>query len=135
MNIGITIAILLVAVAIVGVGFYLAQTLNATRKTLDSVTSTLEGLQEQIEGITTETTLLLQKTNDLAEDVNHKVAKLNSVFDGVEEVGDTFNSLTRSMKRLSSSIAITSDEDLEKATEAVKWSSTLLNIWKNRKNK
>ncbi len=134
MNIAITIAVILVAVAIVGVGFYLAQTLNATKNTLDSVTSTLEGLQEQIEGITTETTLLLQKTNDLAEDVNHKVAKLNSVFDGVEEVGDTFHSLTRSMKRLSTSISVSADEDVEKATEAVKWSTALLNIWKNRKN-
>jgi uncharacterized protein YoxC len=135
MNAAIAIAVIIVAVAFAVLVLYIAQTLKSTQRTLNNVADTLEGFQHQIDGITTETTLLLQKTNDLAEDVNHKVAKLNSVFDGVEEVGNTFHSLTKSMKKLSTSISVSADQDVEKATEAVKWSTALLNIWKSRKNK
>lgn len=89
---------------------------------------------KQVEGITTETTLLLQKTNDLAEDVNYKVDRLNSVFDGVHEVGETFHNLTLSMKKLSNTVNKAADVDSEKAEEAVKWTSAIVNVFKNRKN-
>ena len=134
MNAAIASGVIIVAVAFAVLVLYLAQTLKSTQRTLNNVADTLEGVERQVEGITTETTLLLQKTNDLAEDVNHKVARLNSVFEGVEEVGDTFNNLTRSMKKLSNSISVSSEEDVEKATEAVKWSTAIMNIWRNRKS-
>ncbi|HLR22377.1 MAG TPA: DUF948 domain-containing protein, partial [Pseudogracilibacillus sp.] len=98
MNAAITIGIIVFVVVLVAIAVYVVQTLKAAQRALNNVADTLEGVERQVEGITTETTLLLQKTNDLAEDVNHKVARLNSVFEGVEEVGDTFNNLTRSMK-------------------------------------
>jgi len=134
MNAAIAIGIIAFVVILGVLAVYIAQTLKATQRTLNNVADTLEGVERQVEGITTETTLLLQKTNDLAEDVNHKVARLNSVFEGVEEVGDTFNNLTRSMKKLSNSISVSSEEDVEKATEAVKWSTAIMNIWRNRKS-
>lgn len=134
MNAAITIGIIVFVVVLVAIAVYVVQTLKAAQRALNNVADTLEGVERQVEGITTETTLLLQKTNDLAEDVNHKVARLNSVFEGVEEVGDTFNNLTRSMKKLSNSISVSSEEDVEKATEAVKWSTAIMNIWRNRKS-
>src|SRR5699024_9164986 len=134
MNAAIAIGVIIVAVAFAVLELYLAQTLKSTQRTLNNDTDTLAEEESRVEGINTETTLLLQTTNDLAEDVNHKVVRLNSVFEGVEEVGDTFNNLTRSMKKLSNSISVSSEEDVEKATEAVKWSTAIMNIWRNRKS-
>jgi len=131
----IAIAVIIVALAFAVLVGYLAGMIKATQRTLNNVADTLEGMEKQLEGITTETTLLLQKTNDLAEDINDKIAKLNSVFDGVEEIGDTFNNLTHSVKKMSAKISTSADDDVEKATEAVKWGTAVLNVWKNRKNK
>src|SRR5699024_10975519 len=134
MNAAIAIGVIIVAVAFAVVVLYLAQTLKSTQRTLNDVADTLEGVERQVEGITTATTLVLQKTNDVAEDVNHKVARSKSITEGVEEVCDTFNNLTRPMKKLSKSISVSSEEDVEKATEAVKWSTAIRNIWRNRKS-
>lgn len=127
----IAIAVIIVAFAFAVLVGYLAMTLKATQRTMNNVADTLEGLEKQLDGITTETTLLLQKTNDLAEDVNFKVAKLNSVFEGIEDIGDSFSNLTRSVKKLSDNLS--DEEEVDKAKEAVKWGSAILNIWKNRK--
>jgi len=135
MSAALSIAAIIVAIAFAVLVGYLAQTLKATQRTLNNVADTLEGVEKQLEGITTETTLLLQKTNDLAEDVNHKVTRLNSLFDGIKEIGDTFNNLTHSVKKLSLNISSSADDDVDKATEAVKWSTAIMNVWRNRKNR
>lgn len=133
MNAAIAIAVIIVAVAFAVLVLYLAQTLKATQRTMNNVADTLEGLEKQIEGITTETTLLLQKTNDLVEDVNQKTAKLNSTFEGVEVIGDSFNGLTKTVTRLTASLRNKSDEDIEKAAEAIKWSTAIFSFFKKRK--
>ena len=42
-----------------------------------------------MEGVTKETTELLHKTNRLAEDIEHKAEKLNTVVDAVKGVGES----------------------------------------------
>src|SRR5699024_10443956 len=132
MNAAITIGIIVFVVVLVAIAVYVVQTLKAAQRALNNVADTLEGVERQVEGITTETTLLLQKTNDLAEDDNNKVVRLNSVFEGIDEVGDTFNNLTSSMKKLSKSISVSTEDDVEKSTDSVKWNIVIMNIWSNR---
>lgn len=128
-----SIAAIIFALAFAVLVAYIAQTLIAAQRTLNNVADTLEGLEHQLEGITTETTLLLKKTNDLASDVNGKSAKLDNVFDGVEEIGGTFHTLTKSLSKLSTNVNKASSEDVEKATQAVKWGTALLNLVKRNK--
>lgn len=129
----IAIAVIIVAVAFAVLVLYLAQTLKATQRTMNNVADTLEGLEKQIEGITTETTLLLQKTNDLAEDVNQKTAKLDSMFEGVEVIGDSFHGITKTISRLTATLTNRPDEDYQKASEAVKWGTAIFSILKKKK--
>lgn len=133
MTAALSIAAIIVAVAFAVLVLYLAQTLKATQRTLDNVANTLEGVEKQMEGITTETTLLLQKTNDLAEDVNQKTARLDSLFEGVEVIGDSFHGLTKTVSRLTTSLTNKSNDDIEKATEAIKWGSALFSFFKRNK--
>ena len=53
----------------------------------------MDGLSVQLEGVTTETTELLKKTNRLAEDIQKKSEKLNSVVDAVKDVGNSVSGL------------------------------------------
>ena len=85
------IIILYLSVALIAIAFlilviYLSKTLKSLQLTLKNVASTLEGLEGQMQGITTETAQLLHKTNQLAEDIQDKSAKLNTVVDAVQEL-------------------------------------------------
>ncbi len=133
MEAALAIAAIIVAVAFAVLVGYIAQTLVAAKRTLNNVADTLEGLEKQVEGITTETTLLLAKTNDLAGDITNKSTKLDNIFFGVDELGGTFFKLTQSLNRLSSNITKTSTEDVEKASQAVKWGTAILNLVNKRK--
>ena len=86
------IIILYLSVALIAVAFlilviYLSKTLKSVQMTLTNVASTLDGLEGQMKGITAETTELLHKTNRLAEDIQEKSEKLNTVVHAVQEVG------------------------------------------------
>src|SRR5699024_11600761 len=93
----------------------------------------LKSLKKQVESNTTETTHLLEKTNYLAVYITNKSSKLDNVFYGVDELGGTFFKLTQSLSRLSSNITKTSTEDVEKATQAVKWGTAVLNLVNKKK--
>jgi len=128
------IAALITAIAFAVLVGYLAITLKSIKKTLDQTTHTIESLEKQIEGITTESTSLLHKTNQLAEDMHHKSTKLNSVFDGIKEIGETVSDFNNSLQKISTHISNIATEDKEKVAQAVKWGSALINFWKRKRN-
>lgn len=126
-------AAIITALSLAALVVFLAMTLTSLSRTLNNIAELLDGVEKQLEGITTETTLLLDKTNDLTADVNNKVAKLDNVFYGVDELGGVFYKLTLALNRFSSNLSKTTTEDVEKATQAVKWGSALLNLVKKDK--
>lgn len=98
------IIILYLSVALIAIAFlilviYLSKTLKSLQLTLKNVASTLEGLEGQMQGITTETAQLLHKTNQLAEDIQDKSAKLNTVVDAVQGIGGSINQFNTSIKQ------------------------------------
>lgn len=133
MEIALSIAALIVAVAVAVLVFYLARTLKSTERTLDNVADTLESFEKQLEGITTETTTLLNKTNRLAEDIEQKSAKLNTVFDGINEIGVTIQGFNQSVKDLSSNISKAASVEDDRASQAVKWGAALIDLWKRKR--
>lgn len=75
------ISALIAAIAFAVLVIYLVKVLKETQRTMANVANTLEGLEKQMEGITVETTALLHKTNKLADDINQKSTRLNTVVD------------------------------------------------------
>src|SRR5690625_5633170 len=71
-------------------------------------------------GITDETTELLEKTNRLASDIEHKTKKLDPLFDGVKGIGETVQDFNASMQDLSANLS-KGAKSQEAAGKAVKW--------------
>ncbi|MGK9488382.1 DUF948 domain-containing protein [Bacillus pumilus] len=136
------IIILYLSVALIAIAFlilviHLSKTLKSLQLTLKNVASTLEGLEGQMQGITTETTQLLHKTNQLAEDIQDKSAKLNTVVDAVQGIGGSINQFNTSIKQAAGAVSSSVERNQEKVTDVVSWSNAALEIykkWKQRKH-
>lgn len=125
----IAFLILCVAIAIV---------LFSVKKNLDHVAKTLDGVEGQIQGITRESTDLLHKTNRLAEDVQGKSAKLNSVVDAVQGIGHSMNNLNSSVDRVTNSITHNISQNEEKISQVVQWSNVAMEVadkWQMRQKR
>lgn len=110
--------------------------MKSLQLTLKNVASTLEGLEGQMQGITTETAQLLHKTNQLAEDIQDKSAKLNTVVDAVQGIGGSINQFNTSIKQAAGAVTSSVERNQEKVTDVVSWSNAALEIykkWKQRK--
>lgn len=127
------VAALIVALAFALIAIYLVKTLKSVSRTLDSVADTLDGFEVQMQGITRETTDLLHKTNELAEDVQGKTAKLDVVFDGVKGIGETVKDFNESLQTLSSEITRTAEQQDDNVAKTVKWGAAIVDIFQRRK--
>ncbi|WP_251549637.1 DUF948 domain-containing protein [Neobacillus muris] len=125
--------ILYLSAAIAAIAFfvlviYLASTLKSLRGTLDSVSDTLKGLETQLEGVTSETTLLLQKTNALAEDLQQKSERLNTVVEAVKDVGTTVSKFNGSLQNITHTVDRQIEENKDKISQIVQWSNVFLEL-------
>ncbi|MEQ6378431.1 DUF948 domain-containing protein [Bacillaceae bacterium S4-13-58] len=127
------IAALIVAIAFAILVFFIGRTLKSAQKTLSQVANTLDGLEKQLEGISIETTSLLNKTNLLAEDIQEKSQKLNSVVDGVQGVGTTIQQFNQSLRSISGDIHDAANQNKENVVQAMQWGNVALDLWKKFK--
>ncbi|WP_042459767.1 DUF948 domain-containing protein [Neobacillus dielmonensis] len=126
----------LAAIAFLILVIYLASTLKALRATLDSVSDTLKGLENQLEGVTSETALLLQKTNALADDLQQKSERLNTVVDAVKDVGTTVTRFNGTLQNITQTIDKQVEANKEKVSQIVQWSNVFLELkdkWQERR--
>lgn len=125
------LALLILAVA-------LAVVLFSVKKNLDHVAKTLDGVEGQIQGITRESTDLLHKSNRLAEDVQGKSAKLNSVVDAIQGIGNSVSTLNESVDRVTNSITYNISQNEEKISQVVQWSNVAMEVadkWQMRQKR
>src|SRR5699024_11941459 len=99
----------------------------------NQVDHTLASQEKQMEGTTTETTSLLGKKNRLADDVNQKAMKMDVLFDGMKEIGETTKEFNQSLRQLSAKISQASSQNQEKVSQAVKWGTAIMDLWKKNK--
>ncbi|CEG23292.1 hypothetical protein BN1080_02243 [Planococcus massiliensis] len=133
--------LLYIAAIVAAIGFLilcvaLAMTLNSLKNTLKEVTGTVAGLENQLQGVTLETTNLLHKTNELAEDIQVKSEKLNTVVDAVKGVGNSVTDLNSSIRRVTSEVSTQVELNQDKIAQVVQWSNVVMGIrdkWKERK--
>src|SRR5690625_1961243 len=134
MEIMLYIAAIIAAAAFVVLVVYAIVTRKEAKKTMSNVHETLNSLDKQMQGVTTEATQLLNKTKRLAEDLNQKSEKVDGLFDGAKNIGKSVKGFNQSLKQLSNSISKTASEDPEKVSQAVKWGSAIIDLWKKKKN-
>lgn len=134
MEVVLYIAIIIAVIALVVLAVYIFNAVKVTKEVLNDVSTTLEGLETQMKGVTDETTQLLTKTNRLADDVELKSMKLDSVLDGAKGIGETMNTFNQSLKQLTNSISRASEEEQEKASQTVKWGASILEYVFKKKN-
>lgn len=133
--------LLYIAAIVAAVGFLvlcvaLAMTLNSLKNTLKEVSGTVSGLENQLQGVTLETTNLLHKTNELAEDIQVKSEKLNTVVDAVRGVGNSVTDLNSSVRRITSTVSTHVEQNEDKIAQVVQWGNVAMGIrdkWKERK--
>lgn len=133
--------LLYIAAIVAAVGFLilcvaLAMTLNSLKNTLQEVTGIVSGMENQLQGVTLETTNLLHKTNALAEDIQVKSEKLNTVVDAVRGVGSAVTDLNASVRRITTTVSSQVENNEEKIAQVVQWGNVALGIrdkWKERK--
>ncbi|GAA3723899.1 DUF948 domain-containing protein [Salinicoccus jeotgali] len=135
--------VLYIAAGIAAIAFLilciaLAVVLFSVKKNLDHVAKTLDGVEGQIQGITRESTDLLHKTNRLAEDVQGKSAKLNSVVDAVQGIGNSMGNLNESVDRVTNSITHNISQNEDKISQVVQWSNVAMEVadkWQMRQKR
>lgn len=119
--------------AVVILVIYIMVTWKATRETQNDIKKTMDEIKNQLDGVSTEATALLQKTNQLAEDVNEKSAKLDVLFDGVKGVGSSVQSFNDTLKNFSTKMKTTASTETEDASQVVKWGTVLMDLWQRKK--
>ncbi|WP_414052349.1 DUF948 domain-containing protein [Macrococcus animalis] len=132
------IAGLIAAIAFLVLCIFLGLTLMSVKKNLDHVAKTLDGVEGQIQGITRESTDLLHKTNRLAEDVQVKSAKLNTVVDAVSGIGSTVQNLNSSVDNVTTLITHNISQNEDKISQVVQWSNVAMEVadkWQMRKQR
>ncbi len=88
----------------------------------------MEGLSVQLEGVTSETTALLKKTNDLAEDIQQKSEKLNTVVDAVKGLGNSVTEINSSVHKVTQSVAVEAERNSDKVAQVIQWSQVAIGI-------
>lgn len=133
MNIALSIAALIVAVAFAVLVIFLIQTLISARRTLENIADTLESFEKQMAGLTEETTALLEKTNELAEDIEEKAGRLNPLFEGIKGIGETLQRFNASMKNLTTNLS-KGAKSQESAGKAIQWGTTIFDLVRRKKS-
>jgi uncharacterized protein YoxC len=136
MQIILYLSVALIAIAFFVLVIFLSTTLKSFQVTLTSVSKTLSGLEKQLDGVTAETTILLQKTNALADDIQQKSDRLNSVVEAVKDVGTTVTKFNGTLQNITNSVDKQVEESKEKVSQIVQWSNIVLELkdkWQARK--
>lgn len=138
MKIILYLSVALIAIAFFILVIYLSKTLKSLQGTLASVSKTLDGLEKQLTGVTTETTVLLHKTNALADDIQQKSERLNSVVNAVKDVGETVNHFNLTLNNLSKKVDKQVEQNKDKISQVIQWGNVLIDLkdkWKEKKQK
>lgn len=69
--------------------------------------------------------MLLHKTNALAEDIQGKVEKLDTVVHAVQDVGNTIQGLNNSLQKVSTSVSSSMVRNQDKVAQVVQWASVM----------
>lgn len=100
----IEISVLIIAAAFAILVFYLIKTLKAATNSLDKVTQTLQEVQTTIDELSYEVKQTIRNTNDITEDVQHKMKQIDPVMVTVKNLGEALSEVTYAVKEVSAGV-------------------------------
>lgn len=83
---------------------HLTQTVKQVSQIVQEAQKTLVVLRKDVDSLSVETQGLLNKSNQLMEDVNQKVAKIDPLFEAVGEVGESISGVNDSTRNFLSAL-------------------------------
>ncbi|TQS75435.1 DUF948 domain-containing protein [Ornithinibacillus gellani] len=127
------IAGIIALAAIVFLVVFVIITIRSAKQTMDQVSGTLGNLEQQVSGITTEANELLEKTNQLTNDMQSKSAKLDGLFEGAQQFGQTASHLNQSFDQVAAQVTQSASENKEQINQAVTWGTAAIDLIKKIK--
>lgn len=111
-----------IAVAFAALVVFLIRTLNTVQASLKDTNRTIVEVQRELNEVSTEVKGLIRNTNQIALDVRGKMKALDSLFGSVENVGDTLEGVTSTLRTASNRFRsnVNSNVDRFETTESRK---------------
>ncbi|HSU78814.1 MAG TPA: DUF948 domain-containing protein [Candidatus Angelobacter sp.] len=131
----LALSVALLAIAFTILVIFVAQTLKSAQHSLNKVSETLGEVVQQMDGITSETTKLLHKTNVMAEDLYGRTKALNPVFDSIEGIGESIQTVNASIRRMSNVVTEKSEKYSEEVVRVLQWGDAAMSFWNKWKPK
>ncbi|WP_438434554.1 DUF948 domain-containing protein [Gorillibacterium sp. sgz500922] len=95
------ISVAVIAVAFAALVVFLIRTLNTVQTSLKDTNKTIVEVQRELNDVSTEVKGLIRNTNQITMDVRNKMKALDSLFGTVENVGDTLEGVTSTLRTAS----------------------------------
>ncbi|NCU18990.1 DUF948 domain-containing protein [Pallidibacillus pasinlerensis] len=122
------ISVSAIAIAFVILVIYIISTLKTISKTLERASNTVDDLEGQIKGVSKEAEALLKKTNILADDLQKKSEKIDSVIDAATGIGQTIQQFNTSLAQVGENVTNRVNQNQEKISQVVSWAQIALEI-------
>lgn len=125
------ISLLLIAI------FVIAAVKNA-KKMMDEVSATMARMENKISSVTTKSDQLMERTNQIAADVEDKIQRLETAAQSAEKIGQSSESINRSFNLISEQIASPEPKHMElmgKLTTLTETASRIYFTFKSEKHK
>lgn len=126
----IEISLGVIAVAFVILVIFLVITLLSVRRTLQHVNKTLVTARHKIDEMSMESMKLIRHSNDISEDLQHKLLLLDSIFQAVSLVGD--HALDKAQSFRSEKIEAAENQSFKSKnifSDLTEWVATGMHLW------
>jgi uncharacterized protein YoxC len=134
----IEISVAVIALAFVALVIYLILTLSALRVTLTQVNQTLSHGRRHLDTISEEAKKVMEHTNRISVNVQHKVEAFNSLFNAFANLGEVFEKKTSHFKERmdeSTSSHFTHHPTVEKVGTALELVGQGIRLWQKLKQR
>ncbi|MBC8081205.1 MAG: DUF948 domain-containing protein [Gorillibacterium sp.] len=133
------ISVAVVALAFVILVFFLVRTLTVVQQSLQEMNYTINNLQEELNDVSSEVKGLIRNTNQITLDLRTKMKSLDSLFGTAENVGDTLEVVTSSIRNISNRFLTNQNTNIVEQAEdkgvykVIKAVTSMYNIWQKVK--
>jgi uncharacterized protein YoxC len=134
------ISVAIIAIAFGVLVYFLVRTLTAVQTSLKETNETIVQIQGTLDDVTTEVKGLIRNTNQITLDVRNKMKALDSLFGTVENVGDTLEGVTSSLRSASASFMSnvktniqTTEQPSKKVYKVLNLAGSVYDIWQRIK--
>lgn len=99
------VSAVIAALSLLLIAIFVVTTLKSAKKTMGDVSETLKRVETKISGITTNAETLMERTNQIAKDADHKLQSLNNLTTSAKELSESTTYMNESIQKVSDKVA------------------------------